>query len=371
MMVLCRTPNDFHMTVFEDIAMPISSQSTKDQVDGLQDNQLTQTNCDKNYLKYKLDTHVIFKTTNQLTESEQEQMCDLFLRVFNKKMTKDEFERKFFYTPGGRSYHSLMLHEDVIVGAFSAVPGRYKFFGKEKIFSLSVDTMIDAEHRGGGHFMKMADLVHQGLINDGIPFIFGFPNEHFYPAQKRLLKYEDIGELDYYALPVNIGSVVQKLKSFNGLSRGFCRFATRLCWIPRNSKAKYEIAKVIDKQFERHRYDDSYSKIGLADGAECIYKIYEEVGGIRTLYIIDVVPLTAGSLARAVKQICRTAVNDVDIIIYVGKLPSRPAGLWKVPDSKKPRRIRMTGKILIPDAVDGSVLNINNWRVNISDFDVR
>jgi len=89
------------------------------------------------------------------------------------------------------------------------------------------------------------------------------------------------------------------------------------------------------------------------------------------LYIIDVVPLTTASLARAVKKICRTAVSSLDIIIYVGKLPSRPAGLWKVPDSKKPQRIRMTGKILIPDAIDGSVFNINNWSVNISDFDVR
>ena len=89
------------------------------------------------------------------------------------------------------------------------------------------------------------------------------------------------------------------------------------------------------------------------------------------MYIIDVVPLNTVSLARAVKQICRTAVKTVDVIIYVGKLPSRPAGLWKTPDSKKPQRIRMTGKILIPDVIDSSVFNMNNWCVNISDFDVR
>jgi hypothetical protein len=371
MMVLCRTPNDYHMTASEDMVMPISSQSLQHQLNGSQSYQLTLTDQDKNRPKCKLETQVVFKTTDQLTVSEQKQMCDLFLQVFHKKMTKDVFERKFFYTPRGYSYHSLMLHGEVVVGAFSAVPGRYSFFGEEKIFSLSVDTMIDSKYRGGGHFVKMANLVHQGLVDDGIPFIFGFPNEHFYPAQKRLLKYEDIGELDYYALPLNIGSVVQKLKAFNGLSRGICRFATRLCRIPKNSEVKCEIAKVIDKQFEQHRYDESYSRIGLADGAECIYKIYEEEGGIRTLYIIDVVPLTAASLARAVKQICRIAFDAVDIIIYVGKLPSRPAGLWKVPDSKKPRRIRMTGKILIPNAIDSSVFNIDNWRVNISDFDVR
>ena len=325
----------------------------------------------KKSLKSKPGTYVAFKRTDQLLESEQEQMRDLFLRVFNKNMTKDAFERKFFYTPRGYSYHGLMLREEIVVGATSAVPGRYKFFGEEQILSLSVDTMIDPKYRGGGHFMKMANLLHQGLISDGIPFIFGFPNDHFYAVQKRFLKYEDIGELDYYVLPLNVGSVFQKLKHLNGLSRCLCRFATRLCRIPGNSEARYDIAKVVDKQFERHRYDGSYSRIGLGEGVECIYKIYEEEGGIRTLYIIDVIPLTPTFLARAVKQICRTAVNAVDIIIYVGKLPSRPAGLWKVPDSKKPRRIRMTGKILIPDVIDISVFNMDNWSVNISDFDVR
>lgn len=355
------------MTVSKDIAMSVSSQFIKDQP-GTSQGQIAH---DKERLKSKIKTHVAFKRTDQLTESEQEQMRDLFLRIFKKKMTKDAFDRKFFYTPGGYSYHGLMLREKTIVGASSAVPGRYKFFGKELIFSLSVDTMIDPKYRGGGHFLKMINLVHQGLINDSIPFIFGFPNEHFYAVQKRLLKYEDIGELDYYVLPLNIGSVVRKLKPLNALSRGFCRLATRFCRIPGNSEAGYGIAKVVDKQFERHRYDDSYSRIALGEAAECIYKIYEEEGGIRTLYIIDVVPLTAASLTRAVKQICRTAVNAVDIIIYVGKLPSRPAGLWKAPDSKKPQRIRMTGKILIPDVIDSSVFNMNNWSVNISDFDVR
>jgi len=323
----------------------------------------------------EVETQVVFKTTDQLLESEREQMRELFLRVFNKNMTRDAFDRKFLYTPRGYSYHGLMLHEEAVVGAMSAVPGRYKFFDEERIFSLSVDTMIDPAHRGGGHLLKMANLLHQGLIQDGIPFIFGFPNERFYPIQKRFLRYEDIGELDYYVLPLNIGAVVRKLPSLraglNGLSRSFCKCALRFSRMPRDSQARHNIAKVVDAEFERHRYDGSYNRIPLAEGASCSYKICEEEGGIRTLYIIDVIPLTPAFLARAVKQVFEAALGVADIIIYVGKPPSRPAGLWRVPDSRKPRRIRMTGKILIPGLVDSSVFDIQNWRVNISDFDAR
>jgi hypothetical protein len=316
-------------------------------------------------------TQVVFKTTNQLLESEREQMCSLFLRVFNKNMTMDTFDRKFSYTPMGYSYHGLMLHEETIVGAFSAIPGRYKFFEVERIFSLSVDTMIAPKHRGGGHMLKMANLVHQGLIQDGVPFIFGFPNEPFYPIQKRFLRYEDIGELDYYVLPLSIGAVVRKLRLFNGLSQSLCKCALRFSRIPRASQLRSNIGKVVDAEFERHRYDASYNRIQLGEGAECIYKIYEEEGGIRTLYIIDVAPLTPAFLAKAVKHAFEAASGAADIIMYVGKLPSKPAGLWKVPDSRKPRKIRMTGKILIPGSVDNSVFDIKNWCVNLSDFDVR
>ena len=321
------------------------------------------------------ETQVIFKTTDRLEESEREQMRDLFLRVFNKSMTKDAFERKFLCTPKGYSYHSLMLHQGAVTGAMSAVPWRYKVFDEEWIFALSVDVMIDPAHRGGGHILKMTDLVHQGLIEDGVPFIFGFPNEQFYPVQKRLLRYEVIGELDYYALPLNIGAVARKLAWFraglDGLSRVACKYAVRSCRIPRDSRSQYNIAKVADAQFEQHRYDASYSRVTLTDGAVCTYKIWEEEGGVRTLYIIDVAPLTRASLARAVKQVFETALDAADLVIYVGKLPYKPAGLWKVPDSRKPRRIRMTGKVLIPGLVDASVLDIENWRVNLSDFDVR
>ena len=145
MTVLCRTPNDYPAAIFKDHVMPIRSQSLQETSSSCQPTKIAR---DRRNSKCKLKTHVVFRTTDQLTESEQEQMRNLFLLVFNKKMTKDTFKRKFFYTPKGYSYHSLVLHEEAVVGVFSAVPGRYNFFGEEQLFSLSVDTMIDSRYRG-------------------------------------------------------------------------------------------------------------------------------------------------------------------------------------------------------------------------------
>ena len=132
----------------------------------------------------------------------------------------------------------------------------------------------------------MVELLHEGLVDDGVPFVFGFPNELFYPIQKRFLRYRDIGELDYYVLPLNIGSVIRKLRPLNCFSRAFFRIMNRFSRIPRDTNSRFNIAKVADKEFAEHRYDESYNRIGMGEGAACTYKVYEEEDKIRALYII-------------------------------------------------------------------------------------
>ena len=315
--------------------------------------------------------NIIFRKSNQLSIAEIQQFRYLFFRVFEKKMDEGLFGRKYLHTPKGYSYHGLMLHEKVIVGTFNAIPYRYKYFDREQIFALSVDTMIDPEHRGGGHLLKMANLVYEALIRDKVPLIFGFPNEYFYRHEKRVLGTRDIGELDYYLLPRNIGAVVPKMRLLNFLSRICARIIIGLPRIERPTEWKYKIEKTDSKEFVKHRYDDSYSTIELNNGAKCTYKICEENQKVRTLYIIDVLPLKPAAFAKAVKEVYKVAGRTMDIIIYVGKLPFKPALLIRVPESRKPQKIRMTGKILIPEVVDHSVFAIENWNVNISNFDVR
>jgi len=273
----------------------------------------------------------------------------------------------------GYSYHGLLLSNNVIVGTFNAIPYQYSYFGQDREFALSVDTMIDVEHRGGGgaNLVKMAGLVYEAMIKDGIALILGFPNEYFYKHEKRILGTSDVGELDYYILPRNIGKITPKLRPLNPFSRLSAKILSFLPLLSGKTICKYNISKIIDGKFKNHRYDDSYSRINLEDGAECVYKIYEEEGGIKTLYIIDVSPLTPHLFAKAVKKIYKVTAKSIDIILYIGKPPFIPFPLIKVPNSKKPQKIKMTAKILIPELVDNSIFDINNWNVNLSNFDVR
>ncbi len=301
-----------------------------------------------------------------------EQMRRLFFSVFGREMSEATFERRFKRSPMGYSYHGLILDDDKIAGSFTAIPYRYRYFGKKVVFALSVDTMIDSNYRGDKtRLPKMANLVYEMLLKDNIPFIYGFPNEYYYNHEKRILGTKDIGKLNYYILPRNIGAIFGKLRFLNVLSRISCSAFLKFPAMRPADKMAYNIEKIDDEVFQRHRYDDSYVSEQFSSGTKCLYKSYIEENNVKALYILDVSPLTPDAFREAVKYIYQEQAKSVDIVIYVGSLSFKPYGLVRVPDSMEPQNIRMTGKILNHDIVDESVFDLKNWAVNISNFDVR
>ncbi|MCJ7730087.1 MAG: GNAT family N-acetyltransferase [Sedimentisphaerales bacterium] len=287
-------------------------------------------------------------------------------------MSESVFERRFLYSCRGYSYHGLMLHEEDIVGSFTAIPYRYTYFDRELTFALSVDTMIAPEHRGNkSNIIKMASLVYGGLVADDVPFIYGFPNELYYNHEKRILGTRDVGKLNYYVLPINIGAVVSKLRRLNMLTRFFPNALMKLSWKKPRGEYEFNIKKVNDELFQRHRYDSNYSFTDLAASGRCVHRIFTEEGSVKTLHILDVWPMNPGTFQDAVKRLYRDNSNQIDMMLYVGHLPFHPACLFKVPVFKEPQKIRMTGKILIPDVISEHVFEIDNWNVNVSNFDVR
>jgi hypothetical protein len=319
-----------------------------------------------------VNKNYVFKITSELSMTEREQFRKLFSRVFGKDISLNEFDRKYIRTPLGYSYHGLMFSKDRLVGTYNIIPYWYDYFGVRMLFGLSTDMMVDEECRGGPfNVIKIVRLVYEGLKRDNIGFVFGFPNNNAYQFTRRVIKWNDIGELDFFALPINIAALRPGLSWANSITR-LC--AESFAWISRAQRevcTNFNIQKVNGKCFEEHRYDDQYKVIDLPGGGRCLYRIYTEDNGVRTLYIIDVVPLTSKDFLEAVRQVNAIVDKRADLILYVGKLPFRPAGLIRIPRSKQPRRIMMCGKVLDSQLVDERVLHIENWNVNVSNFDVR
>jgi hypothetical protein len=320
----------------------------------------------------------IMKKTKDLSPEEIKQINSLFYRVFNKEKTAEKFNKQFMGTVLGYSYHGLMIDKGSIVGAYSAIPFNYQYYGKRIVFALSVDTMIDEGHRGNPfNLRKMADLVYNALVSDGIPFVFGFPNDKVYLVRKKILAWRDIGVLEFYVLPIRIGGMIKKLAVLNMFSKIVAEALNMFVnWRDGRSlpgltnKNIYPIEKVIDESYLRYRYDGTYEFKKIDESAYYVYKIFDEENA-KAAYLIDVYPNNKRMMEMAVKEMYMKEKGRIDLILYVGRLSFRVKNLIKVPARISPRRIHMSGKILIPDIVKENVFDIDNWNINLSNFDVR
>ena len=156
------------------------------------------------------------KRTNELSSIEKHALCALFQDVFHKPRSLESFEREFARPELGGSYHCLLFDDkDDVVGSYTSIPVRYLVGDEEHIFGLSVDTMIRRGVRGKGHLKRMAEDTYARLAEDGIPFVFGFPNENIYLIRKKILSWTDIGNLSYYLLPLGFGRDRRLLRLFD------------------------------------------------------------------------------------------------------------------------------------------------------------
>jgi hypothetical protein len=316
------------------------------------------------------------KKTNQLTLTEKERICSLFQEVFGCEKPLAKFNAQFERNAFGYSYHGLMLDEGRIVGCYSTIPFHYHYFGKIEVFAESVDTMIHPDYRGSSLNLKtMAESVYAALVNDGIPFVFGAPNERIYPIRKRKLEWIDIAELDFHILPIKIGSLKKSFRILDFASRSFailinavCRGGETSTWIP---TSPLPIEKANGEEYASYRfqqYDKDQYKIILKNDGYFVYKV-EAADGIKTGLLLDVFPLNRKNFQTAVAHIHRMEHATIDAIVYVGNLNFQPLNLYKVPIRQRPRKVRVTGRILIADKVDKRIFEIDNWNLNLSNFD--
>jgi hypothetical protein len=312
---------------------------------------------------------VLFKKTNELSKAQVKGICELFETVFCKTMPSNDFFKKFTQNIKGYSYHSILLNDNnEIVGCYSSIPYEYNYFGDKLLFGLSVDTMIKKEYRGNPFtFKKLAKHIYGQMKKDGISFVFGFPNDNVYLVRKKILKWKDIGKLNYYILPINIGVIKTKLKYLNFLSRAYAVLVNVFSGgkVPSNNI----VSKIKKSNIKDFRYDASYKIVEFHQGYVS-YKIYDE-DGVRTAYLIDIYPLSKWYVENAVKTVFTEELDNIDIIIYVGNIKFNVKNLIKVPKRYEPKTIHMSGVILNTTNVDDRVFDLNAWEVNLSNYDVR
>jgi len=263
-----------------------------------------------------------------------------------------------------------MLNEQHdIVGINSLIPYEYIVKDKNHIFALSVDTMTKKKYRSLSSFVKMSKTVYKEAKTDGISVVFGFPNDTSYKIFKRMLKWQDIGMLSFYILPITISNIKPVPYVFNTLSWLYSRVVcgNLLSSISEERVEQKKIIKCNNTQFKKQRYNQEY--LFITHGNYESRYIISEFESTKVAYLVDCQPLSKKNIESSVSYIYHNHKNEIDIIIYVGNTGYNLVNMIKVPAKYQPKNIYMSA-LKLDDSIDNDIFDIENWEINLSNFDV-
>jgi hypothetical protein len=255
-----------------------------------------------------------------------------------------------------------MLDGDRIVGAFSAIPVRYRFFGKPLLFAPTADLMIAQPYRGPVKQLQMlANSLFDKLRESGVAFVFACLREEMAMVHQAVSRWRRVGKVFYYVAPTNV----------------VARCVLRLATGTNGGAGKWPIEKINDEPFRTYRYaifPAPYQTVELpGGGAAYTTKPYYPIEGlsprIRFALLLDVWPLDAPTFNRAVAEIRRREPR-LHAIAYQGRLPFHPREMFRVPPRFEKKAWFLAGRILREDLVDERIFDIANWNINLSNGDL-
>lgn len=310
------------------------------------------------------------KRTNELTAMERSRLCSLFGSVFGRPMPEDLFLRKYRDAPCGDSLHCLAI-QDGIAGSFAAIVQRYSFFGRDCLFAIAIDLMLEAKYRPNIALMRrMSEALYARLAESGVAFVFSCVREEMMRFHQVAGGWRQIGPLSYFVAPV-------RAPRYPGLP-AVLRAAIRLANVLAGSGAATPaIDKRNDSLFRAWRYSFFPTDYRTAEAAAAtgIYtgKTFWDLpgapAGARLSFLIDVWPPTQAAIDAVVADIARREA-DIDYLIYPGLIPFQPRRMLRVPRRFEKPRYHLGGRILRPDVVDDRLYDLANWNVNLSNTDL-
>ena len=312
---------------------------------------------------------IIFLYTSQLEKKHWKSYIKTFNAVFQKEYNEQNFKDKYFNNFRKDSYHGLILDGEMVIGACTAIPYKYSYFGEEISLALFVDAFVQKDYRKNEFILYDAYIhVKNKLVEDSIPFILSVPNNIAYPFWKEIAGWNDIGILPWYIMPLKIGNILKKSKLLN-ISYVIIilySFLCRLLSVFFNKKKPGNIYLAADILYLNNRFaDKKYCKIRNTPLYYCV--ISEE--NIKAAYLLGESNFSFREISKAVWDVI--IKENVDIIIYIGKINTVQFSLIRLPKSLQPRQFYLCGKEIINVGIDDEIYSYSNWDFGFINFDVR
>ena len=289
----------------------------------------------------------------------------MYNNIFRKKSKQlrdiKEFYNKFTNNSLGYSFHGIIKKDNIFIASYNVIPQEYSFFSQIFFFGLSVDTGVHENHRGNIIFLKrLAEGIYNLLKINNIVLVYGLPNNNIYLVRKKILKWKDIGRLNYYIYPVSFKKYHNLFSFLDFFLINFIKFIIFFKAININKLNKNIYINFENKLFNNNNLNHVVIK---NINFNCVYKFLENK---KNVYIVNIYPLTDNNIKNAIKNILHIE-KDIALIIYPTTL--KISQMIKIPDFFIKENNIISGRVITENFMHDSIFNIDNWNLSMSNFD--
>lgn len=111
----------------------------------------------------------------QATEEDVRRLRDCFAANGSSK-DMDALRWQYLRRPVEGTFVDFALDGDAVAGIHAVVPVPVRIGGTVRRAGQTLDILTDARFRGRGVFVRLGDSVHARCADEGLAFVYGFPN---------------------------------------------------------------------------------------------------------------------------------------------------------------------------------------------------
>ena len=297
---------------------------------------------------------------------------ELFQRTYAREMSEAYWRWRFAESPGGHAFVELAWAGDTLAGHYAVTQLGMLVEGAMVRTGLSGTTMTHPEYRGRGLFVDLARSTYVRMAEQGLDYVWGFPNTNSHRGFIERLDWFDIHEVPTLEGPVGALPVPPER--------------------PQEVEEIERATSEVDALWERVRAsaavsvirDAAYVNWRFADNPSASYRLFVHRGASGC----DGLAVTKryGDALQVVEMLCDDE-SDVGLTLVEEALRSARAqgaariNLWLNVGTHLHRRLEKWG--MVPTApvtylgaaslraqASPAFRSYGNWRISMSDSDV-
>lgn len=289
---------------------------------------------------------------------------DLFQACFAKNAdrprTQESLEWQYLRNTTDKLFVDVALSPrgEKLAAIYASLPGWMRIRGERRLVLQSLDTLTDAEFRGRGLFVALAQQTFSRAADEGAALIYGFPNGSSAHGFFKKLGWTSLDPLPFLVRPLRLSYVADRLKlpqavralvpraplvaPFGGRTRASVREITsadpRITQLWQRFSAGVGVAIDRDAGYMRWRIFErpaaDYRALVFEDGAGdalramCIFTVKEKHGG-RIGYVMELMHDQSVAGLRAASHLLGVAVRRMADVgadsVLAWSLPHSPS----------------------------------------------